>query len=152
MRSDHAAKLARDQRTAQVAEAARKRRAAEAAAASERQRQQDAQASLDKIELEGRKELEHDLQKAITKDAREKASIGLLGPGRSCIRVAIRWAVGAIDLTSRTGKYECLAVTKVDNDGTSSGYSFHATINYKEFSYTSGPRGTTDHVLSDLNA
>jgi hypothetical protein len=135
--SDHVAQVARDRRAAQVAEAARKRRAAAAAAARERQRQKDAQGALDKIELAGRTDLEHDLQKAITKDAREKVSIGLLdGPilHTTCDPVG----GGRDDLTSRTGKYECLAVTKVGSDGTSTGYSFHATINYKEFSYTWG--------------
>jgi hypothetical protein len=45
---------------------------------------------------------------------------------------------GRDDLSSRTGKYECLAVTETDADGTSRGYSFHATINYKEFTFSWG--------------
>jgi hypothetical protein len=45
---------------------------------------------------------------------------------------------GRDDLSSRTGKYECLAVTDVKDDGNSSGYSYTGTINYQESSWSWG--------------
>lgn len=132
---DNDAKAERQQKAAEVARIARERREGEQAAERERTRKRDAQQALDRIELQGRKELERSLEKAIRKDALERVSEGVLdGPilKVSCDPVG----GGRDDLTSRTGKYECIAATEVHDDGTYRGYSFHGTINYKEFSYS----------------
>lgn len=137
IRNDNAAETRRERGAAATARAARERREKAAAAERARQEREEQQRALDELELEGRKELEKALQKAVTKDAREKVSDGLLdGPilRTSCDPVG----GGRDDLSSRTGKYECLAITETDADGTSRGYSFHATINYKEFTYSWG--------------
>ena len=71
-------------------------------------------------------------------------SAGLLdGPILQTVRPVGR---GREDLSSRTGEYDCLAVTEIDDNGTQSGDSFHATINYKEFSTLGGSGGRWDAV------
>jgi hypothetical protein len=131
------------ERNFQAAEAARvvqARQARQDEGDREVQRKEDAQKALDTIEVAGRRDLERSLQRSITKDAREQVSNGLLDGSilkTSCDPVG----GGRDDLTSRTGKYECIAVTEVRADGSYRGYSFHGTINYKEFSYSWGLGG-----------
>jgi hypothetical protein len=132
---DNDAKIERQQKIDEAARIARERREGEQAAERERTRKRNAQRALDQLELQGRKDLERSLEKAIKKDALERVSEGILdGPilNTSCDPVG----GGRDDLTSRTGKYECIAATELHDDGSSRGYSFHGTINYKEFSYT----------------
>ncbi|MDA0170325.1 hypothetical protein OJ998_14600 [Solirubrobacter taibaiensis] len=141
IRSDNAEQAERERTAATAARLAREEQQREEArekqAEEARQNEAEAQQALDEIELEGREDLERSLRKAITKDARASVRDGLLdGPilRTSCDPVG----GGRDDLTSRTGKYDCLAITETDADGTSRGYSFHATINYEEYSYTWG--------------
>jgi hypothetical protein len=123
----------KQRKAAEAARVARERRQRQDAA----ERQKKAQEALDKIEVEGRKDLERALQKAITKDARQRVADGVLdGPILKTLCDPV--GGGRDDLTSRTGKYECIAATELNDDGTYRGYSFHATINYKEFSYSWG--------------
>jgi hypothetical protein len=137
IRNDNAAQALREREAATAAKLAREKQEREQRAEEARQREADAKKAMDEIEMEGREELERALRKAITKDARSSVRDGLLdGPilRTSCDPVG----GGRDDLTSRTGKYDCLAITETDADGTSRGYSFHATINYEEYSYTWG--------------
>jgi hypothetical protein len=135
VKHDKDVKAERQVRAEKVASIARDRRERELAAERDRKRKRDAKEALDRIELEGRKDLERSLEKAIKKDALQRVAEGVLdGPilNTSCDPVG----GGRDDLTSRTGKYECIAATELHDDGSSRGYSFHGTINYKEFSYT----------------
>jgi hypothetical protein len=141
VKHDNDVKAERDRKAAEAARIAEERQDAEDAAAAERKREreaQEAQEALDEIELEGRRDLERSLRKSIMKDAREQVTLGLLdGPVLKTVCDPV--GGGRDDLSSRTGKYECLAVTEIDeSDGTSRGYSYHATINYKEYSWTWG--------------
>jgi len=121
------------------AAAAKEAEEAEALEAKQAKRQADARAAKrasDKLERQTRRLVVKELQKSITKDAREKVNDGLLdGPilNTQCTPVG---GGSTDDLTAITGKFECLAVNKNNGDGTVSGYSFAATVDWKKFSYT----------------
>jgi len=132
---DNGVTAERDRAAADAARTAKDREDRKDKAERERQREEDAQNALDDIELAGRRHLERSLQRAITKDAEEKVSTGLLdGPILKTFCDPV--GGGRDDLSSRTGKYECLAATEEQGDGLYSGYSFDATINYKDYSYS----------------
>ncbi len=120
-------------------DAQEKREAAEQAAEAKKKQElaaQDAQAALDDTERSSRRSLVRGLQRSITKDAKKNVDDGLLdGP---ILRTACEPVGGGSEdiLADTTGKYECLAVSKTNDDGTSSGYSYNGTVNYDDFSYT----------------
>lgn len=131
VQSDNEAEEKRDRAAQEKQEEEERQRRAERAE-REAEEEQDA---LDSIERSSRRVLVKDLQKSITKDANEKAATGVLdGPILRTVCTPV--GGGSEDLSEPTGKYECLAVTEDNTDGTSSGYSFDATINYEKFSYT----------------
>jgi predicted nucleic acid-binding Zn ribbon protein len=137
IKQDNDAKAERQRKAAQAAQVAQDRKEREEEVERERQRERDAQKALDDIEREGRRDLERALKRAISKDAEERVASGVLdGPILKTLCDPV--GGGREDLASRTGKYECIAATEFDDDGTYSGYSFHATINYKDFSYSWG--------------
>jgi cell division protein FtsB len=130
-------KKAERERKAQIAEEREEQERREEAAARAEEEEREAQEALDDIERDARKDLEKGLRKSIKEDAEEKVAEGLLdGPvlSVSCDPVG----GGRDDLTSRTGKYDCLAVTEISGSGTMRGYSYHGTINYKKFSWSWG--------------
>ena len=130
-----ALKIEHDNDVEATREAREKTEEREQARERERQREEDAQAALDDVERDARRSLVRDLERSITKDGRKKVAAGLLdGPitKTSCTPVG----GGSDDLSEPTGKYECLAVTMENADGTSSGYPVDATINFDDFSYT----------------
>jgi hypothetical protein len=134
---DKEVKAERAEEKARAARAARERREAEAEAERERDAAEEAKAALDDIERDSRRDLEKGLRKSITKDAEQNVAEGLLeGPilRTTCDPVG----GGRDDLSSRTGKYECLAVTTIEDDGSYSGYSYHGTVNYKKYSWSWG--------------
>lgn len=101
----------------------------------DRQEAADAQTAIDDVERETRQSLVDDLERSITKDGEKKVAQGLLdGPilRTECTPVG----GGSEDLSQPTGKFECLAITTEHDDGTASGYSVDATVNYDDFSYT----------------
>jgi hypothetical protein len=121
------------------AEQARKL-AAEQAAADAARKRAEAKRKTDQavhdLQVSFRKDLIRALQKSVTKDAEKDVSDGVLdGPilRTECTPVG----GGNVDnLAEHTGNYSCLAITKVNGDGTASGYGFSATVNYDSGSYT----------------
>ena len=77
------------------------------------------------------------LQTSVTKDAKKDVADGVLtGPilRTECTPVG---GGNSDPLAAHTGKWDCTAVTKDDLDaGTSEGYSFSATVNYDDASYS----------------
>ena len=72
----------------------------------------------------------------MVKDARDKVTAQLLtGPilSASCTPLG---GGSADDLTALSGTFECFAVNKKNTDGTYSGYTFNATVNWNDGSYT----------------
>ncbi len=105
--------------------AARHRRAVAAArarAAAEKQRL---------AEVTHRRGLESTLQNAITRDASEKASQGVLTDGPPLSTACANVSGGSsINLGARVGTYDCLAVYRTGTSVTRSGYSYIGTINF----------------------
>jgi hypothetical protein len=122
-------KLAHDSKAHTAAVAAQLKR-------DEAKRQADSKAAADKLERANRADLVKQLEKSVTKDAEKDVNDGLLtGP---ILRTQCDPAGGSNpdDLGVKTADFTCLAVTKENVDGTSSGYRFSATINYDELNYT----------------
>jgi nucleoid-associated protein YgaU len=79
---------------------------------------------------------ETSLQQSITKDAQQQVSGGLLtGPilSTSCTPLS---GGSSQNLASSSGTYECIAVNKINADGTSSGYRYSGTIDFSSGSTT----------------
>ncbi len=135
VRSDNRTEAAREkaQRIAAQEREERERRAEE----EERllAEAEEEQQALDAVEKSGRRQLEGSLRAAITKDARETVADGLLN-GPILKSVCDPVGGGRDDLEARTGKYECMAVTEENLDGTMRGYTYDATINYDKYSYS----------------
>jgi hypothetical protein len=113
-----------------------------AAAAEDReaaQQGQDAATALEAandVERESRLELVTYLEKAITKDAKESVTDGVLdGPIKSTQCTATGGG-STDDLTALTGTFECLAVNKENADGTLSGYRYAGTAEWGTGSVT----------------
>jgi len=88
------------------------------------------------VEVAIRKALVKDLERSVTKDARRDADDGLLdGPilRTECTPVA---GGNVDDVAEHTGDFSCMAVSRVNGDGTESGYRFSATVNYDASSYS----------------
>lgn len=130
VKHDHDQQVKKDRARAharEVALAARHRKAAEAARLK---------AAEHRLKVSVRKPLIADLQRSVTKDATKDAADGVFtGP---ILRTSCEPSGGGSidDLTQHSGNYSCLAITKDNGDGTSSGYRFSATVNYDKFSYT----------------
>jgi Tfp pilus assembly protein PilX len=120
-------------------EAAARARAAAARRASEEQARasREAQEHQREAETHERESLEKGLETAITKDAqhRTEENTFLEGPIKSTTCTPTSGG-SSQDLSQSTGTYSCLAVNKVEGDGTQSGYRFTGTINFKTGSYT----------------
>jgi hypothetical protein len=83
-----------------------------------------------------RKELESELEKAIERDANKRVSEGTLeGPilGANCTPSS---GGNAHDLSSTSGTYSCMAITKREGNGESSGYRFTATVDFAKSEYS----------------
>lgn len=104
--------------------------AAEQAAEREAKRLADLQVATDEAERKSRSALVKELEKNVSKYAKKLVKEDLLdGP----IKYASCTATGGgstDDLTSLTGTFECLAVNKENDDGTSSGYAFAGTTEW----------------------
>lgn len=122
-----------------AAAAAKAKAASDKAKADAEQAKADAeaaQAAKDDAERSQRKEAVKEMQKSITKDAKDKVSDGILdGPilYTSCDPLG---GGSTDDLTAITTTFSCLAVNKENDDDTVSGYGFSATMNWTEGSYS----------------
>lgn len=100
------------------------------AAAARRVAEQQAQATRE-AEVHERETMEQSLETAITKDAQHDVEQEILtGPieRTECTPIS---GGSSQDLSHSTGTYSCLAINKMNADGTDSGYHFSGTINFK---------------------
>lgn len=98
---------------------------------AEEERVAEEQAAADEAERDLRNDYVKELEKNITKDAKDNVRNGLLdGPilKSSCTATG---GGSTDDLTALTGTFECIAVNKEDKDGTMSGYSYSGTIDWE---------------------
>lgn len=110
-------------------------KAAKAAAAQEAAAQ-EAQDASDEQERADREATVKEMEETITKDAQKEVSKGLLtGPIKytSCDPLG---GGSTDDLTAITTTFTCIAVNKENDDGTVSGYSYSATMNWTEGTYS----------------
>jgi hypothetical protein len=114
----------------------------EAAAERERKRQQAAEreravdAEFDRIDRQLRRETVGGLEKAVTEDAQEAVNTGILeGP---ILRTECDPAPGEtpMDLSVSTASYDCLAIYKEDTDGTYTGWTYTADVNFDTGRYS----------------
>ena len=116
--------------------AAKKEKAAEAAAAAEVAAEEAAQEALDSAERDLRMTTVGEIEASITTDAQARVVEGILdGPidKSSCTPLG---GGSTDDLTAITTTFTCIAINKVNADGTASGYKFSATMNWDDGSYT----------------
>jgi hypothetical protein len=134
IRHDHAVEAAQataDRNAAKAAKAAAQAKAAKARKVADKRA---ADTAARQVRRDGVKQM----QQSITKDARKDVGSGLLdGPifYTSCDPLG---GGSTDDLTAITTTFSCIAVTKKNNDGTVSGYVYHATENWSEGSYSWG--------------
>ena len=103
---------------------------AKAKAAAAAKAAADAKAALDKAERTVRHQGIAELQRTITADARKDVANGVLtGPilSTSCTPLG---GGSTDDLNAITTTFTCLAIQKINGDGTESGYNFSATMNW----------------------
>jgi hypothetical protein len=127
IKKNHDDKIAAERHARAVAE--QEKRDAAAARAAQKKQEEDLEVGL-------RKDTVKSLERSVTKDARDDAATGLIdGP---VLRTECEAAAGTEldDLTTNTGEFSCLAVTKINGDGTMSGYRYTATVDFKASTYT----------------
>ncbi len=119
---------------------AQARRAAKAKQAAEQSRR-DAAVRAKQAEtaqqIAQRHKAERAMEKSITKWARKEVTKGTLTGSikrTSCTPIG----GGSENLADVTVKYDCLAVTTYNSDGTWEGYTVHATMDFSDGSYTWG--------------
>jgi uncharacterized protein HemX len=114
----------------------------QAAAERQREREQAAQeerelqADLDRIDRQLRRKTVRGLERAVTEDAQDAVNDGILdGP---ILRTECDPAPGEtpMDLSVSTAAYDCLAVYKIDTDGTYTGWTYTANINFDTGRYS----------------
>ena len=137
-------KVADDARAAEAAEAAAEA-AAQRAADEEREAQEReeaaaaaAQETRDDAERDERRASVTEIEASVEKMAGGHASDGIIdGPiiDVSCSPVG---GGSTDDLTEQTTVFECFAANKDNGDGTMSGYTYNATMNWSTGSYTYG--------------
>lgn len=95
-----------------------------------------AQATADASERTQRAELVTFLEEAITKDAKESVSEGLLDGPIKFTQCTATGGGSSDDLTALTGTFECLAATTENDDGTIEGYAYSGTTEWDSGSIT----------------
>jgi hypothetical protein len=122
----------------QAAEVIAKAEAAEAEKVATAKKVKEAQALKDKVERALRKETVSEIEKSVKKMAKGHVKDDIIdGPivDVSCDPVA----GGSVDdLSEKTTAFQCFAANKKNKDGTSNGYYYNATMNWKTGSYTYG--------------
>lgn len=141
-----AAKISHDRRQEANAVAEAKRKAAEeaeaeaeraeAAAAAEAERKRKARLEKERAERKYRQQLIAKLQKSVTQDARENVAEGILD-GPILFSQCDPLGGGSVDdLTALTTTFDCLAVNERLSGNRVSGWSYSATINWDESSWS----------------
>jgi hypothetical protein len=119
--------------------AAERREAAQAAdeqAEAARQERQEAKAAAEQVERDARAQLIRQMQKSITKDAKERVDDGVL-EGPIYYTTCDPLGGGSVDdMTALTTTFECLAVNEKLDGGQVRGWAFSATANWDEGSWT----------------
>lgn len=134
VRHNHAAKTAQAAADARAAKLAKEKAKAKVAAA----RKRAAKRAANNAERLDRHAAVKQMEQSITKDARKDVASGVLD-GPILYSTCDPLGGGSTDdLTALTTTFSCLAVNKKNNDGTVSGYSFHATQNWTTGSYSWG--------------
>jgi hypothetical protein len=138
-------KVADDARqAAEAAAVAAEKAAAEEAAAEEREQREREEAAAaaqerrDEAERDGRRASVSEIEASVKKMAEEHAADGLIdGP---IIEVTCSPVGGGStdNLTEQTTVFECFAAHKDNGDGTMSGWTYNATMNWSSGSYTYG--------------
>jgi Protein of unknown function (DUF2510) len=138
-------KVAADARQAEAAaEAAAEEAAAEAAAAEREEQEREeaaaaaAQARRDQAERDARRASVTEIEASVKKMAEAHAADGIIeGP---IIEVSCSPVGGGStdDLTEQTTVFECFAAHEDNGDGTMSGWTYNATMNWSSGSYTYG--------------
>ncbi len=112
--------------------------AAQQAAAQQAAEKRDAAQKAAAAQRLIREETVPEIEASVTTMARKDVAAGVLdGPiySTSCIAAA----GGSVDdLTDKTTKFSCLAVTKKNSDGSTEGYRFHALMDWNAGTYTYG--------------
>jgi hypothetical protein len=127
IKKDHDDKVAAEKHAREVA--AQEKR--DAATAREAEKKQEAD-----LERDLRKDTVKSLERSVTKDAKDDAATGIIdGPvlETQCEPTA---GTDIDDLSASTGEFSCLAATKINGDGTMSGYRYTATVNFESGTYT----------------
>lgn len=134
VRHDRAAEAAQAAAAQKAAAEVKAKADAKAAAAQKAA----AERAANNAERRDRRQAVKEMERTIAKDARKDVASGLLdGPifYTTCDPLG---GGSTDDLTALTTTFSCLAVTKKNNDGTVSGYAYHATMNWSEGSYSWG--------------
>ena len=87
-------------------------------------------------EVENRRAIVALLESDIEKDAKRRVKRGELDGPIVTVSCDPSGGTDIEDLTVDSGDYDCLAVQTERDDGTQEGYSFTATVNFAEESYT----------------
>ena len=127
VKQHHDDQVAADKHAREVAEQEKRDAAAERAA--EKKRAED-------LERDLRKDTVKSLERSVTKDAKDDALTGIIdGP---VLKTQCDPAGGTDidDLSADTAEFSCLAVTKINDDGTMSGYRYTANVNFESGTYT----------------
>ncbi|MGV1036639.1 MAG: DUF2510 domain-containing protein [Candidatus Nanopelagicales bacterium] len=95
-------------------------------------------ADAEAAQVAARKETVAEIEASVTKMAKHDVAIGALQDPVSSTQCSPADGNSLSDLTQTTTKFECLAVTDFNGDGTVSGYTFHALMNWDTGSYTYG--------------
>jgi outer membrane murein-binding lipoprotein Lpp len=121
------------------AAAAERREAAQAAAEkaeAARQERQEAKAAAEQAERDIRAQIIRQMQKSITKDAKERVGDGVL-EGPIYYTTCDPLGGGSVDdLTALTTTFECIAVNEKLGGGQVRGWVFSATANWDEGSWS----------------
>ena len=122
---------------AAAAEAQRQKEAEEAAAqeAADQAAQEQAAAEL---QVQLRQATVKDIQRAVTKMARDHASQGMLDGWPKRTECTPKSGQSIENLNRSSTSFACFVVTDDNSDGTYSGYNYHALMNWDTGQYTYG--------------
>jgi hypothetical protein len=129
---DNQVEAAREEREEERRDAAAERERERREAAEEERR---LEVALDRAERDIRRDTVASLEKAVTEDAQEAVSEGVLaGP---ILRTECDPSPGErpMDVSVSTAVYDCLAIYAEDADGTASGWVYTADINFETGRY-----------------
>jgi flagellar basal body-associated protein FliL len=112
--------------------------AAQAEEAADAEQAKEDKAAKDKVERQLRKETVSDIESSVKKMAKGHVKDDVIdGP---IVKVSCDPVAGGSvdDLSEKTTVFQCFAANKKNKDGTSTGYYYNATMNWKTGSYTYG--------------